>query len=317
MSKGILALTGGVGGAKLALGLQRVLPAGHLTVVANTGDDFEHLGLSISPDIDTALYTLSGLANPDTGWGRADESWHFMAELQRLGSETWFRLGDKDLALHVERTRRLERGESLQAIIQDVARRLGIATHLLPMSDHSVRTIVETDQGPLGFQDYFVRHQCKPVVQALRYEGAEDASGIASVLQALANNEFAAVVICPSNPYLSIDPILSIPAWHKALRNAPVPVIAVSPVIAGNAVKGPTAKIMGELGLEVSAATVARHYDAVIDGFVLDLVDSHLSAQIEMPTLITQSIMSTLADKEALARATLQFAESLTRRQRT
>src|SRR5215469_11616824 len=201
----VLAVSGGIGGVKLALGLQSVLTPGALTVVVNTGDDFEHLGLSISPDIDTTLYSLAGVANAELGWGRAGETWNFMAELERLGGEGWFRLGDKDLAVHLERTRRLASGESLESIIATFATRLGIAARVTPMTSDRVRTMVETDEGTLGFQHYFVRRRCGPRVLDIRYEGAEQARAPAAVVEALGSGEFELVVICPSNPYLSID----------------------------------------------------------------------------------------------------------------
>ncbi|MET0985517.1 MAG: 2-phospho-L-lactate transferase [Steroidobacteraceae bacterium] len=312
MSLRVLALCGGIGGAKLALGLHTVLPPGHLTVVANTGDDFEHLGLCISPDVDTVLYTLAGIANPQTGWGRAEETWHFMAELERVGGPTWFQLGDKDLATHVERTRRLRSGERLHEIIDDFSRRFGIAgTVVLPMSNDSVRTIVHADQGNLGFQDYFVARRCAPIVQRISYQRAEQAHAAGTVLQQLAESHFDAVIICPSNPYLSIQPLLAIPEWHSALQHSPAPVIAISPIIAGNAVKGPTAKIMRELGVDVSAVAVARHYDELIDGFVVDEADANCMAQLTVRALATRTLMQTLADKQSLAQQVLQFAATL------
>jgi LPPG:FO 2-phospho-L-lactate transferase len=312
-SDAILALCGGIGGAKLALGLQSVLEPGKLTVLVNTGDDFEHLGLAISPDVDTTLYTLSGLANPELGWGRAGESWSFMGELARLGGETWFRLGDKDLAVHIERTRRLASGEPLGSIVADLAARLGVASHIVPMSDDPVRTVIDTEAGTLGFQEYFVRRRCMPAVRAIHYRGAEHARAAAGTVQALRDGSFAAVVICPSNPYLSVDPILAIPAWREALASSASPVIAVSPLIAGEAVKGPTAKIMRELALEVSPLTVARHYAPLVDGFVLDQADAALAAQFEVPVHIAPTLMRDLADKEHLAREVLGFAAMLRR----
>jgi LPPG:FO 2-phospho-L-lactate transferase len=309
----VLALSGGIGGAKLALGLQRVLDPASLTIVVNTGDDFEHLGLAISPDVDTTLYTLSGLANPELGWGRAEESWNFMSELARLGGELWFRLGDKDLALHLERTRRLASGESLGSIVAGFAARLGVASHVVPMSDDRVRTVLDTDAGTLGFQDYFVRRRCMPAVRAIHYDGAEQARAAAQSLQALRQGAFAAVVICPSNPYLSVDPILAIPGWRDALASTAAPVIAVSPLIAGQAVKGPTAKIMRELALEVSPLTVAKHYEPLLDGFVLDEADAALAAQFEVPVHIAPTLMRDLADKERVAREVLAFASMLQR----
>ncbi|HEY0942583.1 MAG TPA: 2-phospho-L-lactate transferase [Steroidobacter sp.] len=313
----VLALSGGVGGAKLSLGLQRVLPPGALTVVANTGDDFEHLGLAISPDVDTTLYTLASLVNPQTGWGRDQESWNFMAEIERLGGETWFRLGDRDLALHVERTRRLRDGEPLDAIVRDFGWRLGVESRLLPMSNDQVRTVLETDAGVLAFQDYFVRRGCAPSVTAIRFEGAQRARAPAGILEALASGDFSAVVICPSNPFLSIDPILAIADWRDALRSAPVPVVAVSPIIAGGAVKGPTAKLMRELGLEVSSTTVAQHYRDLIDGFVIDVADVELSNRFDVPVHVAPTLMMSLRDKETLANEVLKFSHSISGAART
>jgi LPPG:FO 2-phospho-L-lactate transferase len=312
VSTRVLALCGGVGGAKLALGLHTVLPAGHLTVVANTGDDFEHLGLYISPDVDTVLYTLSGLANPQLGWGRAEETWHFMEEIARLGGPTWFRLGDRDVAVHVERTRRLKSGEPLHRVIHHLAQRLGVgATTVLPMSDDPVRTIVHTDIGPLGFQDYFVARHCEPVVHRIVYEGAEHARPAGNVLQELAAGYFDAVVLCPSNPYLSIQPLLAIRAWRSALEHSPAPVIAVSPIIGGTAVKGPTAKIMRELNIDVSPVAVARHYGELLDGFVVDEADAHCIPELGIKAIATRTLMHTLADKQALAAEVIRFAQSL------
>ncbi len=309
----VLALSGGIGGVKLALGLQGVLGPGKLTVVVNTGDDFEHLGLAISPDVDTTLYTLAGLANQELGWGRAGESWNFMEELERLGGESWFRLGDKDLAVHIERTRRLAAGEPLSQIVADFARRFGLATRVLPMTDDRVRTIVESAAGTLSFQRYFVEHRCEPRVTAIRYEGAEHAHPPPAAVRELDRSDLAAVVICPSNPYLSIEPILAVPGWSAWLRSCRVPVIAVSPLIGGEAVKGPTAKIMRELGLEVSPLTIARRYAGIIGGFVLDRADAALAAGFEMPVRVASTLMRTLEDKERLAREVLDFALTLPR----
>ena len=307
----VVALSGGIGGAKLALGLSRVLPEGRLTVVANTADDFEHLGLSISPDIDTLMYTLSGLDNPATGWGRRDETWTFMAALGSLGGETWFKLGDGDLAVHVERTRRLRAGERLTAITADFCRRLGIAARLLPMSDDRVRTRLLTREGWLEFQEYFVHRRCAPEVREIVFEGAAAAKANPDFLTALAEPQLRAVVICPSNPFISVDPILALPGMRAALANCRAPVIAVSPIIGGNAVKGPTAKMMTELGLPVSAVEVARHYRDFLDGIVLDEVDAPLAPALDMPFTLAKTLMRTLADREALARGVLDFADRL------
>jgi LPPG:FO 2-phospho-L-lactate transferase len=307
----VVALSGGIGGAKLCLGLQSVLRAGALSVIVNTADDFEHLGLRISPDVDTTLYTLAGLANAELGWGRRDETWTFMRALETLGGETWFRLGDADLALHVERSRRLLARESLSAFTADVARRLGISTHILPMTDDVVRTVVTTATGELGFQDYFVRARCVPAVERLHFSGIENARIAAGVDTALRDSELRAIVIAPSNPYLSIDPILALPGMRAALRAAGVPVIAVTPIIGELAVKGPTAKIMSELGLRPAALTVAEHYDGLIDGFMLDVRDAQSAASFELPTRICDSLMVTLDDRERVARRVLEFAAAL------
>ncbi|HEY3911408.1 MAG TPA: 2-phospho-L-lactate transferase [Stellaceae bacterium] len=302
----VLALSGGIGGAKLALGLDRVLPPGALTVVANTGDDFAHLGLAISPDLDTVLYTLAGIDNRETGWGRRDETWTFMAALEALGGETWFKLGDGDLATHIERTRRLAAGESLSAITDDFRRRLGIAARLLPMSDDPVRTRLLTNEGWLDFQDYFVRRQCAPAVREIAFAGAATAHPQPEFLAALADPALRLVVICPSNPLISIDPILGLPGVRAALRATEAPVVAVSPIIGGKAVKGPTAKMMAELGLPVDAAAVARHYGDILDHYVVDSRDVGAMTGVDLPLTSTRTLMETLADREALARAVLR-----------
>ena len=304
----VLALSGGIGGAKLALGLYRVLLPGELTVVANTGDDFEHLGLSISPDIDTLLYTLAGIENPETGWGRCDETWTFMAALETLGGETWFKLGDGDLATHVERTRRLAAGESLSRVTDDFRRRLGISARLLPMSDDRVRTRLRTQEGWLDFQDYFVRLRASPMVREVAYAGAAEARANPDFLAALSGGDLELVVICPSNPFLSIDPILSLPCVRDALRACRAPVVAVSPIIGGKAVKGPTAKIMAELGLPVGAAAVARHYEDILDIFVAEEADANGLEDLRIPVRLARTLMSTIEDREALARVVLAAA---------
>jgi LPPG:FO 2-phospho-L-lactate transferase len=304
----VLALSGGIGGAKLALGLYRILPPGALTVVANTGDDFEHLGLSISPDIDTLLYTLASLDNAELGWGRRDETWTFMAALERLGGETWFNLGDGDLATHVERTRRLAAGESLSQITDDFRRRLGISARLLPMSNDQVRTRLRTAEGWVDFQNYFVRQRCTPVVREIAFAGADEAQPQPTFLAALADADLRAVVICPSNPFISIDPILSLPGVCAALRACAAPVIAVSPIIGGKAVKGPTAKMMAELSLPVGAAAVAGHYGDIIDLYVADETDENEFADLGVPVTFARTLMLSLEDREALARRVMEAA---------
>jgi LPPG:FO 2-phospho-L-lactate transferase len=310
----VVALSGGVGGAKLALGLSRVLPPGELMVVVNTGDDFDHLGLRVSPDIDTVLYTLSGLDNPTTGWGRRDETWNFMTALEAVGGATWFRLGDRDLAMHVERTRRLTAGETLSEITTDFGRRLGVATPIVPMSDDPVRTKVRSTGGWLDFQNYFVEHKCEPTVAELAFDGAASARPNPAFIAALANPRLRALVICPSNPFISIDPILAIPGVRAAIRQCAAPVVAVTPIIGGNSIKGPTAKMMRELGLEVSPATVAQRYGDLLDGYVLDPADSGIVADIPVVTVLAPALMVTLKDREVLAQAVLAAADGLAAR---
>jgi LPPG:FO 2-phospho-L-lactate transferase len=307
----VLALSGGVGGAKLALGLSKLVAGDRLVVIANTADDFEHLGLYISPDIDTLLYTLAGLNNPETGWGRRDETWTFMAALQTLGGETWFRLGDGDLAIHVERTRRLNAGEPLSQIVQDFSRRLGIAAHIVPMTDSFVQTRVRTRDGWLAFQRYFVEQQCRPEVLGFAFDGAAAASPHTDFLAALQSPTLRAVVICPSNPLISIDPILALRGVREALRQCAAPVIAVSPVIGGKAVKGPTAKILHELGREVSAAEIASYYEDFLDGYVLDESDAALANALPVPAVATKTLMLSLADREHVAGVALALADRL------
>lgn len=310
MKGGVVALSGGVGGAKLALGLSRVLDPARLVVVANTGDDFVHLGLAISPDVDTLAYTLAGVVDPERGWGLAGETWRFMEALGRLGGDAWFRLGDGDLAMHVERTRRLAAGERLAAVTAALAARLGVASRVLPMSDDPVRTRVHTDEGWMGFQDYFVRRRTEPRVQAVEYAGAAAAAPAPGLLEALADPGLRAIVICPSNPLLSIGPILAVPGVRAALLARRAPAVAVSPLIGGAAVKGPTAKMMRELGQEASAGQVARGYEGLIDAFVVDPADADASYPPGIRLHAAPALMTTLADRERLARAALEAAQA-------
>lgn len=306
----IIALSGGVGGAKLADGLMRTANAIDLTLVVNTGDDFNHLGLHISPDIDTALYTLSDTVNLDTGWGRRDETWSFMQALKQFSSDTWFLLGDKDLAIHITRTQQLATGQSLSTITSALAKSLGLSVQVLPMSNDSVRTWLQTDMGELAFQHYFVREQCKPKVQHIEFRGAAQAQPAPEVLQALQDPNLGAIILCPSNPYLSIAPILAIPGMREQLRAAGVPIIAVSPLVGGQAVKGPTTKIMQELELPVSALQIVEHYAGLIDGFVLDQRDAHLADQIKIPVAIIDTLMKTSEERIRVAEETLAFAST-------
>ena len=297
----IVALSGGVGGAKLALGLSRILPADELLVVANTGDDFEHLGLSISPDIDTLTYVLAGIDNPVTGWGRRDETWSFMDSIGPLGGDEWFRLGDRDLALHVERTRRLRLGQTLSEVTADICRRLGIGARVVPMSDDRVRTRVRGDAGWIDFQDYFVRQHCRPVVHELAFEGVTLARPHADITAALRSGDVRAVIVCPSNPFISVEPILAIPGMRDAITASGAPVVAVSPIIGGRAVKGPTAKMMRELGLEASAAGVAARYGDLLDGYIVDHADADGIGNVGARVTIARTLMTSLHDREALA----------------
>ena len=306
----VVALAGGVGGARLADGLYRRLLPGTLTVIVNTGDDFRHFGLQICPDLDTVCYTLAGMANPQTGWGRTGETWQVMESVARLGGPTWFRLGDRDLGTHLERTRLLASGRSLSEVTRQFCQAWGIMATVLPMSDQPVATKVMTDRGELDFQHYFVELQCQPAVRGFRFAGVERARPAPGVLQALEAADL--VVICPSNPWVSIDPILAVPGLSTGLGGRPV--IAVSPIVGGRAIKGPAAKMYRELGIEPSPVAVAGHYHPWLAGLVLDQVDAGLAAEIEalgVSVLVTDTIMKNAAGRERLARETLAFAERI------
>jgi LPPG:FO 2-phospho-L-lactate transferase len=307
----ILALAGGVGGAKLALGLANVLPAEALTVAVNTADDFEHLGFNISPDLDTVMYTLAGVANPETGWGRQGESWTVMDAVGALGGDTWFRLGDKDLATHIERTRRLRAGESLSSVTLDLAKRLGVKPVLVPMSDDPVRTMVTTDRGELAFQDWFVRLRCEPVVKSIRFAGADTARPHPALVETAG---LRGIVVCPSNPFVSVAPILAVPGVRPAVEKTKVPRVAVTPIVGGQAIKGPAAKMLAELGHDVSALGVARYYRGWVDGFVLDAEDRGLAndiAALGLRVRIADTMMRNDADKRRLAAEVLEFVDEL------
>jgi len=300
----IIALAGGVGGARLANGLARILPPGELTVIVNTGDDFQHLGLHVSPDPDTVMYTLAGLNDTERGWGLAGETFACMAAVGRLGGEDWFALGDRDLASHIERTRRLAAGETLSAITADFARRLGITQTILPMSDDTVQTRLHTAEGVLAFQDYFVRRRCEPAVTGLEYAGATTASPSPGLAALMRSGAPRGIVICPSNPFLSIEPILAVPGVRDWLRNRIVPCVAVSPLIGGKAVKGPAAKMLAELGLQATPQAIAARYDGLIDGLVIDTADA---AQASGPCHVTDTLMRGVAGQERLAREVLHY----------
>lgn len=306
----VVALCGGVGGAKLAAGLARALGE-RLVVIVNTADDFEHLGLTISPDIDTVLYTLGGRADPERGWGRAGESWRFLSALGELGGETWFQLGDQDLALHVLRTQALRAGRTLTTIVGEAARRFDIRSTILPMSDNSVRTIVETLEGDFAFQRYFVERRCAPEVLGIRFDGASEARASAEVHEALTAPGLRAIVICPSNPYLSIDPILATPNVRDWVEAAQAPVVAVSPIIGGAAIKGPTTKIMRELGAPATSQTIAQHYRGLIDGLVIDEADAAERNLPEIAVKVTRTLMQNDTDRDRLAAEAITFADGL------
>lgn len=307
-----LALCGGVGGAKLALGLSHILAPEQLTVVVNTGDDFEHLGLTICPDIDTVTYTLAGLVQPTQGWGRDEESFAALDTVERLGGETWFRLGDKDIGLHLMRRTLLGDGLSLSEVTARIARQFGVAHEIAPMTDNAVRTMLNTTTGVMPFQHYFVRERCVPVVTGIKYSGADYAQASPALMQALANPDLAGIFICPSNPYLSIDPILALPGIRQMLVDARTPVIAVAPIVRREAIKGPTVKIMRELAVEPSAAAVAEHYADFLDGYLVDAADQFAVAGTQVESC--NIVMKTLADKVALARRCVAFSSKLARR---
>jgi LPPG:FO 2-phospho-L-lactate transferase len=309
VSKNIVALAGGVGGAKLAYGLAQLIPPGQLTIIVNTGDDFEHVGLHVSPDLDTVMYTLAGVANPVTGWGVKDESWNMMAALARYGGPTWFQLGDRDLATHILRSNWLRQGYPLSWVTGELRRRLGVRHAILPMSDQPVRTKVETDEGELPFQEYFVKQQCRPVVKRIYFEGVEEAQPTQEVINAIRKAD--AIIFCPSNPLLSLDPILALPNVRRIMAASRAPKIGVSPIVKGEALKGPAAKIMAELGLEVSPVGVARYLKDVLTGFVIDTLDEARQDAITdlgLRALVTGTIMASNEDRVRLAGAVLKFA---------
>ena len=311
MTGHVVALCGGVGGAKLAQGLGAALPPEELSLIVNTGDDFRHLGLSISPDLDSVIYALAGLSDPVRGWGRRDETWTFMDALKGLSGESWFQLGDGDLAMHVERTWRLAQGATLSEVTAHLCRALRVAIRVLPMSDDPVRTRVLTTEGWLDFQEYFVHRQCRPAVREFAFAGAETARVQPDALAALERRDLRAIVICPSNPFVSVEPILAVPGIRAALQQSHAPVVAVTPIIGGKAVKGPAAKMMSELGLDVSGAAVARRYAGIIDGFVVDQTDPTPEALPGVTFFTAATLMNTSGDRSGLAHAVLQAADTL------
>jgi LPPG:FO 2-phospho-L-lactate transferase len=304
----IVALAGGVGGAKLADGLAQILSPEDLTIIVNTGDDVEHFGMYITPDLDTVCYTLAGLANPDTGWGRQGETFQVLKNIQKLGGPDWFQLGDQDLGTHIERTRRLRDGQALSHITREFCQAWGVRYNVLPMSDQPVRTIVNTVEfGELTFQEYFVQQRCEPKVLGFRFDGVESARPAPGVLEVLGQAD--AIVICPSNPWVSIDPILTVAGIRSALAGKSV--IAVSPIIGGQTVKGPAAKMFVELGIQPSALAVVSHYGEILSGFVLDTADANLAKELSIPFRITNTLMKIQDDRRRLAQDVLNLIQIL------
>ena len=300
---------GGVGGSKLAYGLAQIVAPEHLTIIVNTGDDFEHLGLSIAPDLDTVMYTLAGVNNPATGWGVKDESWNMMAAMARYIGPTWFQLGDRDLATHLLRTTWLHDNYSYNQVTKELCRRLGVRCTVLPMTEQPVRTMVQTESGELAFQEYFVKLKCEPVVTGLRYAGAEGAQPSREVVSAVRQSDV--IVFCPSNPLLSLDPILALPTMRRVLAASRSPKIAVSPLIKGQALKGPAAKLMKELNMDVSATGVAHYLREVLTGFVIDHADQaeeEAITNLGLRTLVTGTVMTSNETKVQLAQEILAFA---------
>jgi len=303
----VTVLTGGVGGAKLVLGLTTLLPADRITAIVNTGDDFVHLGLPISPDIDTLLYTLAGKSDLERGWGRGGETWSFMAAVRELGGPGWFNLGDGDLALHILRLAAFARGERLSQVTAAFARAWGLPTIILPVSDDPVATVIDTDEGRLSFQDYFVARRCAPSLRAVEFAGAASAHPGPGVLEAIATAD--RILVAPSNPWLSVDPVLAVPGLRDAIAAATSPVVAVSPLIAGQAVKGPTAKLMAELGLPLTNASIADHYAGLIDGLLINSGDD--ANGVPVPVARTATLMRSREDRERVAGAALDLAGAL------
>ncbi len=304
----VIMLCGGVGGAKLALGLDRSLPRGDLSIIVNTGDDFDHLGLRICPDLDTVLYTLADIVHREQGWGRANETFSVLEEIARSGGPDWFRLGDRDLALHLQRTARWRLGDRLTEITADFVERFNVGSTILPMTDSVVATRLETAEGALDFQDYFVRRRCEPIVQSIEYLGAATATMSAELSLALASPRLERIVIAPSNPLLSIAPILAITGMRERLRRAGVPIIAVAPLIGGRAIKGPTVKLMQELGMRSSVLAIAEYYADLVDAWVIDSVDGHEATKLGGVVALTDTLMQTTEDRLRVAQSVLELS---------
>ena len=298
----VVALSGGVGGARFVAGLQAVLAPGALTVVVNTGDDFDHLGLRICPDIDSVVYGLAGMSDEGRGWGRAHETWNCLEVLTTLGSDDWFALGDRDMGVHLYRSDALRRGHCLSEVTCSIASRFGVVSRVVPMTNSEVTTVILTDDGELAFQDFFVRYRCEPRVRGLRYDGVSRAALPEAAIDALQSPDLRAVFIAPSNPFLSIDPILAIPGVRPMLRARGVPIIGVSPLIAGRAIKGPLTSMMDSLGVERSARGLIAHYGDVVDALVVDSADSDQASAVGVPVRCLPTLMTGPAERVALLR---------------
>lgn len=311
----VVAFAGGVGGAKLADGLARVLRPEELTIIVNTGDDFSHFGLRICPDLDTVCYTLAGIANQQTGWGRKDETWNVMEHLREMGAPTWFNLGDRDLATHLERTRRLLQGERLSEITRYFCSLWGIGCAVRPMTDDRMETWVETrEAGWIPFQEYFVLHRCELKVKGFEFRGRETARPAPGVINAIREAEY--IIVCPSNPWVSITPILEVPGVMEEIVRGSAIRIAISPIIQGKTVKGPAAKMYEEMGIQPSAIAVARHYSSWIHGFVMDVLDQKEMDEAKktgVEVLLTDTIMTGIEKRIELAKTVLEFARNLSK----
>ena len=306
------ALAGGVGGAKLSAGLQDALSPGDLSVIVNTADDFDPWGLRVCPDLDTVMYTLAGVANPETGWGLAGESFAFLEAVSGYGGDTWFKLGDRDLATHVLRTQKLRAGHTLTGVTAELSQALGIPGRILPMCNEKVSTLLKTPAGLLEFQEYFVRRRQRDEVIGVDLRGIEDARPTGAVLEALSGADV--IVFCPSNPVVSLGPVLSVPGMREALAAAPAPKVAVSPIVGGRALKGPADRMLSSLGHEVSSAGVAALYEGILDGMVIDRTDEGQRGDIEalgMAVLATDAVMHDPPDRGRLAREVLEFGAGL------
>ena len=307
--KSVVALAGGVGGAKLALGFSYILGSDELTIVVNTADDDRFYGLHVSPDLDTVMYTLAGVSNSEMGWGLVSESFRTLERLKEYGVDAWFNLGDLDLATHLYRTKMLDEGKTLSEVCQQLAKSLGVEHKILPVTDSSIKTVLETQDGVMSFQEYFVKNQCEPVVKSIDFEGSSNCTVTPEVRQAVMNMDL--LVFCPSNPFVSLAPILSVPGFKQLIESFSGRSIGVSPIVGGEAIKGPAAKMLKELGHDVSSLGVARQYVGLCNTFIIDEKDVALKEEIEslgMDVFVTQTIMETDRDKKQLAQYILEIS---------